>query len=332
MSSVEFDIYGVGHALVDLQYKISTETLVELGIKKGVMSLIDDHQQCALIEQIDRQPIALSSGGSAANTMIGVAMLGGTTFYSCLTGEDKMGLFYQEDLLKAGVRTSKSHRAKGNTGQCLVFITPDADRTLLTSLGVSETISFEQIDEGRIAESSYIYLEGYLLSSQNGYDACVKAQKIAKNHKKKVSITLSDPFMVSSFRDRFSQILNEGVDLLFCNEQEAMSLTNESHREKAAVALSQIAQTSYITCGADGALLVHDEKVNKIDGVSAQAIDTNGAGDMFAGGVLYGLTHSFDVNQSGHIGCYAAAQIVQQYGPRLKKPLGDPTEILARKN
>ena len=332
MASVQFDIYGVGHALVDLQYSITTETLVKLGVKKGVMSLIDNHQQAVLIEQIDRQPIESSSGGSAANTMIGVTMLGGKTFYSCLTGEDQMGRFYQEDLLKAGVKTSKSHRAEGNTGQCLVFITPDADRTLLTSLGVSETISTDQIDEDRIAESSYIYLEGYLLSSQNGFDACVKAQKIAKKHKKKVSITLSDPFMVSSFRDRFSQILNNGVDLLFCNEQEAMSLTNEPHREKAAIALSEIAQTSYITCGADGALLVHDEKLNKIDGVKAQAIDTNGAGDMFAGGVLYGLTHSFDVNQSGFIGCYAAAQIVQQYGPRLKKPLEDPEKILARKN
>jgi len=332
MPSVQLDVYGVGHALVDLQYRIQTEKLIKLGVAKGVMSLVDNQKQSALIDQIDSQPIASSSGGSAANTMIGVAMFGGKTFYSCLTGQDEMGSFYQKDLRKAGVSTSELHRVKGTTGRCVVLITPDADRTLLTSLGVSESINPDQIDEHRITECNYVYLEGYLLSSENGFEACLKAQKLARKHKKKVSITLSDPFMVSAFSDRFSYLLNNGVDLLFCNEQEATSLTNESQREKAASALGKIAPISYVTCGANGALLVCNSKLNKIEGFSVEAIDTNGAGDMFAGGVLYGLTHSFDENQSGYLGNYAAAQIVKQYGARLEKPLNDAIQIIAGEN
>ena len=332
MASVQLDIYGIGHALVDLQYKIQTENLLKLGIKKGVMSLVDSKQQSALIDQIDSQPIASSSGGSAANTMIGVTMFGGKTFYSCLTGQDEMGSFYQEDLRKAGVLTSESHRVRGATGRCVVLITPDADRTLLTSLGVSEDISPNQIDERRITESKYVYIEGYLLSSENGFETCLQAQKLGKKYKKKISITLSDPFMVSTFSDRFSCIINNGIDLLFCNEQEAMSLTNESNGEKAASALGKVAHTSYVTCGADGAFLVRDKRLNKIDAVSVEAIDTNGAGDIFAGGVLYGLTHSFDENQSGYLGCHAAAQIVKQYGARLERPLNDAAQIIADKN
>jgi len=332
MPSVDLDVYGVGHALVDIQYRIQTARLLELGVQKGIMSLVNNQQQAAIIEKIDSQPIASSSGGSAANTMIGVAMFGGNTFYSCLTGQDEMGSFYQEDLRKAGVLTSELHRMEGATGRCIVLITPDADRTLLTSLGVSEGINPDQIDEHRIAASKYVYIEGYLLSSENGFEACLQAQKLAQKHKKKVSITLSDPFMVSTFSDRFSCVLNNGIDLLFCNEQEAISLTNESKLEKAARTLSEVAKISYVTCGADGALLIRDTHLNKIDGVCVEAIDTNGAGDMFAGGVIYGLTHSFDENQSGYLGCYAAAQIVKQHGARLETPLGNAEQIIAGKN
>lgn len=328
MSSVQLDVYGVGHALVDLQYKIHTEKLLQLGVDKGVMSLVDNQQQSAIIGQINTQPIASSSGGSAANTMIAIASLGGKTFYSCLTGQDEMGNFYQEDLRKAGVLTSELHRISGSTGRCVVLITPDADRTLLTSLGISASISPDQIDESRISSCSYVYLEGYLLSSENGFNACLLAQELAKKHNKKISLTLSDPFMVSTFSDRFSVILNNGIDLLFCNEQESMSLSNKSNRERSAMALSTKVDTAYVTCGADGALLVRNNKIEKIDGLNVEAIDTNGAGDMFAGGVLYGLTHSFNEYQSGCLGCYTAAQIVQQYGARLEKPIGNAAQII----
>ncbi len=325
-----FDVYGVGHALVDIQFKVEAATLERLGVEKGVMTLMDAERQKALFADLAQDPIASASGGSAANTMIGVALFGGTPFYACLTGRDVWGDFYQSDLEKAGVSTDPTHRTDGITGQCVVFITPDADRTLNTFLGAGSEIGVRQLDAEKIAASQYVYLEGYLLSSDNGYEACRKAQQLARAAGTSVALTLSDPFMVSTFQERFAQLVADGIDLLFCNEDEARAFTGAETRNQAVALLGQRVSIACVTCGADGARIHQADQHIAIPGVPVDAVDTNGAGDLFAGGVLYGLTHGLGVEDAGKLGSYAAAQVVAQYGPRLHGTLDDVEAILAR--
>ena len=324
-----YNVYGVGHALVDIQYKVHPDLLGKLGIEKGVMTLIDIERQQTLFAALDQDPVASASGGSAANTMIGLAQFGGSAFYACLTGRDEWGDFYQRDLEKAGVATSADNRSEGITGQCIVFITPDADRTLNTFLGISSAIGPAQLDAENIAASQYVYLEGYLLSSENGYEACREAQRIARAAGTAVSLTLSDPFMVSTFKDRFATLVDAGVDLLFCNEDEAFAVSGTNERQAAVQALAERTTTACVTCGADGALIRESGRTYSIPGVPIKPVDTTGAGDLFAGGVLYGLTHDLGVENAGKLGSYAAAQVVSQYGPRLNHSLLDTEAILA---
>ncbi len=324
-----YDVYGVGHALVDIQYKVEAELLVELGVEKGVMTLIDEERQQTLFAALDLPPLASASGGSAANTMIGVALFGGSAYYACLTGRDSWGDFYQRDLKTAGVATDAAQRSEGKTGQCIVFITPDADRTLNTYLGISSSIGPAQLQAEKIAASRYVYLEGYLLSSDNGYAACRDAIQMARNSHTAISLTLSDPFMVAAFKERFATLVADGVDLLFCNEEEAFAFSGESERQAAIEYLGEHVHTVYTTCGADGALICADGQITSVPGVPIKAVDTTGAGDLFAGGALYGLTHDLDVTAAGKLGSYAAAQVVAQYGPRLESSLRDIDSILA---
>ena len=318
-----YDVYGVGHALVDIQYRVVPEFLAEHQIAKGVMTLVDEARQRNLAAAVSGEPVASASGGSAANTLIGVARFGGRTYYACLTGRDAWGDFYQRDLQAAGVATHPANRGAGKTGQCLVFITPDADRTLNTFLGISSAIGPAQLQEEVIADSQYIYIEGYLLSSDDGFAAACRAQQMAQRRGTAVALTLSDPFAVRAFGARFAALLQRGVDLLFCNEEEALASTGTSDRAAAGAALASQVGTAYVTCGADGALVYADGVHYQVPGVPVQAIATNGAGDLFAGGVLYGLSHRYSPLDAARLGCYAAAQVVTRFGPRLEQSLAD---------
>ena len=318
-----YDVYGVGNALVDIQYQVSPEFLAEYQIEKGVMTLVDEARQRTLTAAVGREPIAATSGGSAANTLIGVACYGGRAYYACLTGRDAWGDFYQHDLEAAGVATHSANRGAGKTGQCLVFITPDADRTLNTFLGINSTLGPAQLQEEVIADSQYLYIEGYLLGSDAGFAAAGRAQQIAQRHGTAVALTLSDPFAVRAFRARFDALLQRGVDLLFCNVEEALASTGLGDRAAAGTALASQVGTTYITCGADGALVYADGGSYQVPGIPVQAIDTNGAGDLFAGGVLYGLSHGYSPLDAARLGCYAAAQVVTRFGPRLEQSLAD---------
>lgn len=318
-----YDVYGVGHALVDIQYQVAPEFFAEYQIEKGVMTLVDEARQRTLTAAVGHAPIAATSGGSAANTLIGVACYGGRTYYACLTGRDDWGDFYQRDLKAAGVATHSANRGAGKTGQCLVLITPDADRTLNTFLGISSTLGPAQLQEEVIADSQYLYIEGYLLGSDDGFAAAARAQQLAQRHGTTVALTLSDPLAVRAFRARFDALLHRGVDLLFCNAEEALASTGLSDRETAGAALASQVGTAYVTCGADGALVYADRTPCQVPGIPVQAIDTNGAGDLFAGGVLYGLSHGYSPLDAARLGCYAAAQVVTRFGPRLEQSLAD---------
>jgi sugar/nucleoside kinase (ribokinase family) len=316
----KYNVYGIGNALVDIVTEVDTDFFPKNEIEKGVMTLVDETRQHHLMRVIDMKRSKMACGGSAGNTMIAVNQFGGKSFYSFLVAKDELGKFYLEDLKRNGVDTSwvYDRLPEGITGKCLVMTTPDADRTMNTFLGVSSFLSPEHINEEAIKDSSYIYLEGYLVASPKGLDAMKESKKIAEKHKVPTSITLSDPNMVKYFSKQFDEVIGTGVDLLFCNEEEAFTITGATDLKAAREQLRKIAKRFAITLGANGALIFDGDAYINIEPFEVKAVDTNGAGDMFAGAFLYGITHGHSYADAGRIASMASARVVSQSGPRLE--------------
>jgi sugar/nucleoside kinase (ribokinase family) len=230
------------------------------------------------------------------------------------------GQIFARDLHDSGVNSSLDFKPlpTGVTGKCLVFVTPDADRTMNTYLGVSAELDSSDIDIEAVKQSETIYIEGYLASSENTRDAAIEARKIAEQREIKTSLTLSDPNMVKFFRDSITAMIGDKVDLLFANEDEAKELAETDNFDQAVQLFKQLARSFAITRGKQGALLFDGLGLIEINPNPVQAIDTLGAGDMFAGAFLYGLSQGMSFQQSGDLASLASAKIVTQFGPRLE--------------
>lgn len=316
----KYDVYGIGNALVDLEFKINDQFLYDHKVSKGVMTLVDEATQFRLIGAINHDKLERKSGGSAANSIIAVSQFGGNAFYSCKVASDEYGDFYLKDMNDAGVDTNLDNatRDEGVTGKCLVMITPDADRTMNTFLGITTGLSTREIDEHAIKESKYVYLEGYLVASETGLQAMKLGKKLAEENGVQTSITLSDPSIVQAFKSRFDDVVGASVDLLFCNEEEAMAFTEKDNLEEARQALKKEARRFVITQGRNGAMIYDGDTFIDIEPYAVKAIDTNGAGDMFAGAFLYGITNGMSHAAAGKLASLAGSRVVSQYGPRLK--------------
>ena len=315
----KYDVYGLVNALVDMEFEIKDQFLQDNNIDKGVMTLVDENQQHELISQLDIFEGNKASGGSAANTLIAISSMGGSSYYSCKVADDDLGHFYLDDLKAAGVDCNMDGRHKGGiTGKCLVMVTPDAERTMHTFLGVSSELSPYEVNEDAIKNSSYCYLEGYLTTSETGKAANIEARKIAMANNVKTALTFSDPFVVEHFRQGFSDTIGDGIDLLFCNEAEALSYTQKSSVEEATEVIKTFSKTFAITLGAKGAVVYDGSNMINIDANPIQAVDSNGAGDLFAGAFIYGLTHGMSYEEAGILASKASSIIVGQFGPRLK--------------
>ena len=315
-----FDLYGLGNALVDTEYHISDELLVGLGVEKGMMTLIDDAQLAVLEEQLRNQGELKkqASGGSAANSLIAAANFGAKVFYSCKVADDELGAFYHQDLVDSGVATNLDQiREPGTTGRCLVMVTDDAERTMNTFLGITGDLGAHEIDETALKASHMLYIEGYLASSDKAREAAIRAHQIAKEAGIQVALTFSDPAMVTYFKDQVSEMVGDGVDLLFCNEQEAMTWTGEESIESALTALSNTATQWVCTRGKDGATVFDGTQRFDIPGRVVTPVDTNGAGDMFAGAFLYGLSNDWGFEKSARFGVHTSGYLITQYGPRV---------------
>ncbi len=319
--SKQYHIYGMGNALVDFEIETTIEQLEKLSIEKGVMTLIEESRQDELFEAFQSNRHSRACGGSAANTIIGAQTLGSQCFYSCKVASDETGLFYKDDLLKHGVHSNLSTEKleQGKTGRCLVLITDDADRTMNTFLGITGDIDYQQIDEKALLDSEYLYVEGYLAGSPIALNAAAKTIKFAKSKGIKTAFSLSDPNMVRFCREGLDAMIGDGVDLLFCNFDEATEYTNTDNLDAAIDKLSLIAKTIVVTLGADGAVVVDQGSRIEVKGHSVEAIDTNGAGDLFAGSFLHGLACGFNFETAGQLASFASAQLVTQFGPRLSE-------------
>jgi sugar/nucleoside kinase (ribokinase family) len=328
--SKKYNVYGIGNAIVDIVTEVQHDFFEKNGIEKGVMTLVDEKRQLELMKVIDMQKSKMTGGGSAGNTIVAVNQFGGKSFYSCLVAHDALGKFFLEDLSRNGVDTNLKYEKcpEGHSGRCLVMTSPDAHRTMNTFLGVSSFLSPEHLDESAIKDSSYVYLEGYLVASPKGLEAIKEAKRIAEKNKVEVALTFSDPSMVKYFSTQMQEIVGASVDLLFCNDEEAMIFTGTSNILEAREKLKQIAKRFVITLGANGALIFDGDTFIQIEPYKVQAIDTNGAGDMFAGAFLYGITHQHSYAEAGKLASLASSRVVTQWGPRLdpaqaKKILSD---------
>lgn len=316
----KFDVYGIGNALVDMEFEVSPDFLKKMDVQKGLMTLVDEERQNILIQNLNGVQHKRAGGGSAANTMVSLAHLGGKGFYSCKVASDETGDFFLKDLLASGLLTNLNaeNREAGITGKCMVMVTPDADRTMNTFLGITSTFAEKELNPEEIKNSHMLYMEGYLVASPTGKLAAIKAREIAEKNNVLKVLTFSDPNMVLYFKDGLMEMIgSKPLDLLFCNESEALAFTGKAHLSEAIVELKKVTKAYAITTGAKGATLFDGQKEIEIVTMPVTAIDTNGAGDLFAGAFMYALSKGADFNLAGRLACACASKLVTQFGARL---------------
>ncbi len=316
----KYAAYAIGAALVDTEIEVTDNELANMGVEKGMMTLVDQARQAELLGHLQDHMVRAShaSGGSAGNSMIASALFGAPTFMSCKVAADNDGDIYLSDLESCGVgHCLTGGRDDGTTGKCLVLITPDAERSMNTFLGVSETLSVDQVDPDAIAASDWVYLEGYLVTSPTGHAAALRTREIAEAQGVKTSISFSDPGMVAYFRDNMESMLGERVDLVFCNEAEALEWGRTDSLATAIEAIKQVASSFVITLGAKGAITFDGENLHEVAAHPVKAVNTNGAGDMFAGAFLYALSRGENYRRATEFAVRAAGEVVKYFGPRL---------------
>ncbi|WP_342617928.1 adenosine kinase [Rhodoferax sp. GW822-FHT02A01] len=314
-----YDLYAIGNALVDSEYEVTDAQLQALGVEKRHMTLIDAERRAHLLAGVQGLHSRRTGGGSAGNTVVAVAQLGGKAFYSCRVADDELGAFYHQDLLANGVATNLSHMPfpEGQTGICMVMVTPDAERSMSTFLGATADIDQTSLHAKDIAKSKVYYMEGYLSASPTGLDAALKGRAIAKEAGVKLATTLSDMTMINFCRPGLEAMVGSDLDYLFCNEEEAQVWCGSKDLPTIVTHMSKLAKVVCLTRSAKGCLVIEGAQQTEVPAVKVQAIDTNGAGDMFAGAFLFAVTHGHSHAQAAALANRAAGQVVSQYGNRL---------------
>ena len=316
----KYHVCGLGNALVDTEIEVSEKNLSDLGIEKGLMTLVDEQRQHFLQDNLSDHMVMSkrACGGSAANTVISLSQFGGKGFLSCKVADDENGQFYMQDLADNGVdHNVEALSSEGITGKCLVMITDDADRTMNTFLGVSSDLASVDVNPEAIENSEYLYIEGYLVTGESSLNAVLEACKIARQAGTKIALSLSDPGIVEYFRDGLNSIVGDGVDLLFCNQQEALSWCQTDNLDRTLEQLQNSAAQFAVTLGSEGSVVFDGNDYLRAAAQPITAVDTNGAGDMFAGAYLYGITQGYSCLSSAVFANRAASAVVGQYGPRL---------------
>lgn len=318
----KFQVVGIGNAMVDVLTQETETFLSEAGIEKGIMQLIDMDRAVDLYSRIG--PAKEISGGSAANTIAGIAHLGGRTAYVGKVKDDQLGAIFAHDLRAQGAvyETKLAPKdAAQETGRCIVIVSPDGERSMNTYLGVTEFLEPSDIDVEMMGDAEWIYLEGYRFDGPESHAAFAKAINACKGRGGKVSITLSDPFCVERHRDAFRMMIREDVDLLFCNRAEMLSMYQTEDFD---AALAQAAkEVSIVACtdSDNGAHILSGGQRWHAPAVPTQIVDATGAGDLFAGAFLWGLTNGHDLETCGRMGCVAASEVISHIGARAESDL-----------
>lgn len=329
-----YDVFGVGNALLDIMTFVEPAFLEKHELPAGIMTLADSARQGDILYSLQDHKMELRSGGSAANTVYNMARLGGTAVYIGKIAGDANGSFYKEDMEKAGIvfDITPLPEDTANTGSCVVLTTPDAQRTMCTHLGASIQLQKSDIDVEKMKQSQFAYIEGYLWDAEGPRQACEFAMEEAKKHGVRVAFTYSDPFLVNRYGDDFKRIVKEYCDVVFCNAEEARHVTGWNDLDACVKELNGLANHVFITNSEKGAFVAENGEVSEVGGFPVKAVDTTGAGDAFASGVLFGLSHGYSSPKAARLGNYLGSQIVQVHGPRLlqdyskhvKEIIGEP--------
>ena len=313
-----YDIYGIGNAIVDVDVTVNDDFLQAQELPKGQMTLADSDRISALVAALGDKPMNRSSGGSAANTIFAATGFGLTTGYACRLADDVNGNYFADEMSEASIQTSAiDTQSSESSGQCLVMITDDAQRTMCTDLGISSNVTINEVDQAGLSQAKMLYIEGYLSSSPTSSASAIKCHEIAREKGIQTAITLSDVAMVSFFRDSLVSMIGDGVSVLFCNAEEALSWAQTDRLDIAINELKDIAPELYITLGGDGAQVVTKAGSSNVSGLSVNPIDTNGAGDIYAGAVLAARSQGASPQDAAKFANHAAAHLIQSYGARL---------------
>jgi sugar/nucleoside kinase (ribokinase family) len=327
MSTARFEVTAVGNAIVDVFTQADDALLEKHGLVKGAMSLIDARDAERLYGIMG--PGVEVSGGSAANTVAAIASLGGRTAYIGKVADDQLGDVFTHDIRAIGVTYDTAPLTEGlSTARCLVFVTPDAQRTMQTFLGATTQLGPEDVNLDYITASKVLYLEGYLWDLPRAKMAMRDAAMAARRAGVKVALTLSDPFCVARFREEFVELVNDHIDILFANEHEILSLYEVEQFDEALQRVRGHAEIAALTRSEKGSVVVNGSDVHVIDAVpNVDVVDTTGAGDAYAGGFLHGYVNGYDLATCGRLGCALAAHVISQVGAR---PTGNLADIAAR--
>ena len=317
MSSAKYDVLGIGNAIFDVLVQTDESFLSRHGMTKGGMALIDEARALSIYQ--DMGPAIEMSGGSAANTIVGVANLGARAAYIGKVRDDQIGRLYTHDIRAAGVAFETKPAADGPaTGCCYILVTPDGERTMNTYLGAAQELMPGDIDAAQVAASAILYLEGYLWDPKSAKEAFVKASTIAHDAGRQVALTLSDSFCVDRYRGEFLDLMRSGtVDLVFANEAELHSLYQTADFDTALTQLRNDAKLAVVTRSEKGCVVASKDGVTAVPAFPIDKIvDTTGAGDLFAAGFLFGLVRGADFEAAGRLGALAAAEVIQHIGAR----------------
>ena len=317
MTAPRYDVLGIGNAIVDVIARAEDDFLVAQGMHKGAMALIDEARAQAIYAAMG--PATESSGGSAANTIVGVASFGARAAFIGKVKDDELGRAFAHDIRAARVAFDVKPASNGpSTARCYIMVTPDGERTMNTFLGAAQDLKPSDIDEKAVADAAIVYLEGYLWDPPQAKEAFVKAAAIAHKAGRRVALTLSDSFCVDRYRAEFLDLIKKGtVDIVFSNEHELHSLYETADFDTAVKALQQDAKLAVVTRSEKGCMVVHREGLEAVNAMPIeQVVDVTGAGDLFAAGFLVGHSRGKDHRTAAQLGALAAAEVIQHVGAR----------------
>ena len=318
---MKYDISALGNALVDTQYMISHEFLNEIGLEPDSMTLATPEEHAPIIEKLESMGASSVSdcGGSATNSLVAASYFGSKCHHVCRVADDEDGQKYLDSLQNAGVNHIGFSKEDSNmpTGKCLIFVTPDAKRTMSSMLGVSAYLGSKDIDYDAVVNSKIFYIEGYMVTSNENFNAVTSVLNHLKNKNTLKALSLSDAGIVNGFRDEFKKIESHGIDMIFCNDDEAIAFSGKDTLEEAIEFYKKQSYLMAITRGGDGSVVIKDGELTSSPAESISPLDTNGAGDMYAGSFMHAYLQGNNIQDCASFSNYASSKVVETFGPRL---------------
>ena len=324
-------VCGVGNGITDIIAQVDQALFDKIGLKAGSMNLVSAADQGKLLDALESKKLNLVSGGAVCNSTIIAQQLGAQAAFICRLGDDRYGLHYQEELQSLGIDVPNAPMVGMQSGTSVIIVTPDGERTMSTCLQASADLGADEIDERIIAESEWVFIEGYVISNgDRGQSAVSRTVELAKKHGTKIALTLSAGFVVTVFRDFIDQLI-PSVDLVFANHEEATTYTNCEDVKESVSRLAQQVPHVVVTSGGEGVFISHRGELMHVPAYSCTPVDLTGAGDAFAGGYLYGITHNVPEVDSARAACFLAMQVITRIGARLHSGTKEYWEQALRK-